>query len=83
MAADALSKPPAPMELSIISFCTPKWLSVVTEGYQVHSADKELLQELALTGKNDKGYVLHNGIIRYKDRIWLGHNTEGNNVSIA
>ena len=64
------------MELSAISFCTPKWLSVVAEGYQAHSADKELLQELALSGRNDKGYILHNGIIRYKDIIWLGHNTE-------
>lgn len=73
---DALFRPPTPMELSAISFCTPKWLSVVAEGYQVHSADKELLQELALTGKNDKGYALLNGIIRYKDIIWLGHNTK-------
>lgn len=63
-AADALSRPPAPMELSAISFCTPKFLSVVAEGYQIYSADKELLQELALFGSNDKGYVLHNGIIR-------------------
>ena len=75
-AASAVSRSPAPLELSAISFCTPKWLAVVTEGYQQYEADKELLQELALTGSNDKGYTLHQGVIRYKDRIWLGHNKE-------
>uniref|UniRef100_A0A8R7K3Q3 Reverse transcriptase domain-containing protein n=1 Tax=Triticum urartu TaxID=4572 RepID=A0A8R7K3Q3_TRIUA len=58
-AADALSRSPAPVELHTISFCTPKWLSVVAEGYHQHQEDKQLLQELALTGSNEKGYVLY------------------------
>ena len=43
--ADAISRSPAPVELSALSFDTPKWLDVVTEGYQQYDADKELLQD--------------------------------------
>lgn len=42
-AADALSRSPTPMGLAAISFCTPKRLYVVIEGYQQYPANKELL----------------------------------------
>ena len=37
---------------------------------------KELLSELSLTGSNDKGFQLVQGIIRHHDRVWLGNNKE-------
>jgi hypothetical protein len=33
-----------------------------------------LLTELSLNSSNDKGYKLQDGIIRWKDRIWVGNN---------
>lgn len=55
---------------------TPKWLEIVIEGYQQDDSSKQLLSELALTGSNDKGFSLIDGVIRYKGRIWLGQHKE-------
>ncbi|CAO2200139.1 unnamed protein product [Urochloa humidicola] len=75
-AADALSRQTSPEQCSAISVSTPKLLEVVIEGYQQDPTTKALLAELALTGQNDKGYSLEEGVIRYKGRIWLGNNQE-------
>ena len=32
------------------------------------------MTELSVTGRNDKGYSLDNGVLRYKGRIWVGQN---------
>jgi hypothetical protein len=34
-----------------------------------------LLQELAILSTNDKGYSLTDGVIRYKNKIWVGTNS--------
>lgn len=65
-ATDALSRQPAPADLLAISTVTPKWLETVIEGYQQDDSTRKLLVELALTGSNDKGYSLVDGVIRYK-----------------
>lgn len=59
-----------------ISSSTPRWLEIIIEGYQQDESTKQLLSELAVTGTNDKGFSLVDGITKYKGRIWLGHNTE-------
>lgn len=46
------------------------------EGYEQDGQAKKLLEELALVTPNSRGYSLHQGIIRYKDRVWLGNNPE-------
>jgi hypothetical protein len=40
------------------------------------SSTKQLLTELSISGSNDKGFSLHNGLIRYKGCIWLGNHTD-------
>jgi hypothetical protein len=72
-AVDALSRQPASADLLAISTVTPKWLETVIEGYQQDDSTRKLLAKLALTGSNDKGYSLVDGVIRYKGCIWLGH----------
>jgi hypothetical protein len=74
-AADALSRQQEG-ELHALSACTPKWLETVIKAYQQDSTAQQLLQELSLTGSNDKGYTLVNGVIRHKGRIWLGHHAD-------
>jgi hypothetical protein len=75
-AADALSRQPSQATLMVVSTTTPKWLEIVIEGYQQDDHSKQLLSELALTGSNEKGYSLVDGVIRNKGRIWLANHKE-------
>lgn len=75
-AADALSRHPVENELFAISLCRPRWLETIVEGYIVDDQAKTLLQELSIHSPNPRGYSLHQGLIRYKDRIWLGNNVD-------
>jgi len=75
-AADALSRQPADTSLLAVFVSTPRWLEIIIDGYQQDPSTQQLLTELALTGTNDKGFSLKGGIIKYKNRIWLGHHTE-------
>jgi hypothetical protein len=51
------------------------WIQKLKEGYEDNSEDKQLLTELSISGQNDKGFMLTNGVIRYKGRVWVGNNT--------
>lgn len=73
-AVDALSRCVSGQEIWAISKCVPSWVQKLTEGYEEHDADKKLLEELCLTGQNDKGFSLVNGVIWLKGRIWVGSN---------
>ena len=79
-AADALSRLPVDNELHAISVCRPQWLESIMEGYNTDDQAKALLQELSLVSPNAKGYSLNQGIIRFRDRIWLGNNKEAHNA---
>jgi hypothetical protein len=72
-AADALSRQPECSVLMAVSSSTPKWLEIIMEGYYQDDQTKKLLAELTITGTNDKGFELVDGIIKYKGRIWLGN----------
>ena len=52
----------------------PAWLQTVIDGYQTNTELKELLQELSIKGTIGH-FSLKNGVITYKNRIWLAHNT--------
>ena len=73
-AADALSRIPSANELYNISLCRPRWLESIVEGYAKDVTAQALLQELSLSSPNARGYSLHQGLIRYKNRLWLGNN---------
>lgn len=75
-AADALSRQAECSTISAISIVIPKWLEIVLEGYTKDEQTKQLLSELSITGSNDKGFTLSDGIIKYKNRIWLGNHVE-------
>jgi hypothetical protein len=75
-AADALSRQAECSTISAISIVIPKWLEIVLEGYTKDEQTKQLLSNLSITGSNDKGFTLSDGIIKYKNRIWLGNNVE-------
>ena len=74
--ADALSRQAEPSTVAAISTSTPRWLEIIVEGYTKDDQTKQLLTELSITGSNDKGFSLSDGLIKYKNRIWLGNHTE-------
>jgi hypothetical protein len=73
---DALSRQAESPTLTAISTVTPKWLEIILEGYTQDDQTKQLLSELSLTGSNEKGFTLYDGLIKYKNRIWLGNHTD-------
>jgi hypothetical protein len=74
---DALSRHPAPlMELAALSTCSPTWVQKIQEGYQGGSKAQELLTTLAVSPDAIPHYTLKDGLLCYKNRIWLGTNEQ-------
>ena len=73
-AADALSRVWEEAPLMAISVSSPSWLDKLQQGYQEHADTKQLLAELSISGENERGFSLQNGIIKYKGKIWVGGN---------
>lgn len=74
-AADALSRRiHAPDEsVCAISECRPVWLEEVVSGYEKDPQAQQLLSELAICSPNGP-FSLHQGLIKYNNRVWLGGN---------
>ena len=83
LAADALSRQPENTTLLAASTVTPRWLEIIMEGYHQDDHSKQLLTELTITGSNDKGFSLKEGIIKYKGRIWLGNHEAHQAILLA
>ena len=75
LAADALSRVGHLMALQSVSEATPVWVQEVLNSYHTDPAAQTLLQSLAVTSPNAQGYYLDNGLIKYKNHVWLGHNS--------
>lgn len=74
-AADALSHCESGGEIHALSECVPSWILKLQEGYADHPEDKQLLTELTITTSDHKGFSLADGVIRFKGRVWVGHNS--------
>ncbi|WVZ95473.1 hypothetical protein U9M48_041234 [Paspalum notatum var. saurae] len=72
--ADALSRHSfsAP-ECVAISVCEPQWITEITTSYVHDPHCSQLLTKLALNPAADPNFTLVNGVLRYKNRIWIGH----------
>lgn len=56
-----------------ISVVQPKWCQSIGDGYLLDEEAKRLLSnKLTLSSEAAPHFSLHEGLIRYKDRIWLG-----------
>jgi hypothetical protein len=71
--ADALSRvTQAPSyEISAISIVKPLWLQEIQESYTIDPQVAKLLSELSISSPVGL-YSLKDGLIRYKQRIWVG-----------
>jgi hypothetical protein len=63
-----------PLRLGAISTCSPSWQERVATGYHDNEEDRNLLTSLSLPTPHLGGFSLVDGLIRYKSRVWLGHN---------
>lgn len=73
-ADDALSRRPHTHQLLAISSVAHAWLDEVVLSYQSDPAALELLAQLVAAPDSRPPYSLVNGVIRHKNRIWLGSN---------
>jgi hypothetical protein len=74
-AVDALSRRPHPTgHLYSLSVASPAWFQEVIYGYISDPRAMKLLSALALS--DQLHYTLKDGVIRYKQRIWLDNNSQ-------
>jgi hypothetical protein len=69
--ADALSRRPHP-KLSAISSATPAWLSDVYSSYANDPREQDLLIALSVKPDSVPHFSLRQGLLRYKDKIYVG-----------
>lgn len=75
--ADALSRRPiVDTQCAAISSCTPQWLNEVLEGYKCDDTSLSLSSKLSIDPNTVPHFTMHNGLLRYKTRIWIGNNPE-------
>jgi hypothetical protein len=75
--ADALSrKPPESSQVFAISTVQPAWIAAVIESYSTDDYAQQILQKLAVDSGAVAHFTLVQGVLRYKNRIWVGHDTE-------
>jgi hypothetical protein len=73
--ADALSRIGSKLCLNAISSVVPIWVQEVVNSYHNDPSATAPLQELAVTSPNAQGYALSEGLVRFRDKIWVGTNT--------
>jgi hypothetical protein len=73
--ADALSRWQHSDLLLAISAPTYNWLASLQEWYSADPEASALLAQLAIDGNSRPPFTLQQGVIRYKNRIWLGSNS--------
>ena len=71
-AADALSHRTTTPQLMAISTCTLQWLEEVVNSYAKDPVAADLITKLSLHPAAVPNYTLSAGVLRYKNRIWIG-----------
>lgn len=76
--ADALSCRPISStdQLFAITNCAPAWLEDVKKGYELDPQTKTIIDELQEGTGSHPNFSLDNGILKYKNRVWIGRNEE-------
>jgi len=72
-AADALSrKPPHSSEVLSVTTIQPVWLDRVVASYSQDPHVQSILQKLVVDPLSEPEYTLRDGLLRYKNKIWVG-----------
>ena len=72
---DALSRRvhDTPAILAILA-CSPQWCQDIIDGYLRDEEAKRLLAKLVVNGSSVPHFSLQDGIIKFKNKIWVGNN---------
>lgn len=72
-AADTLSRHPAfGSSCLVLSSCTPKWVTEVSDTYTTDSAAYDIISKLAVDPSAVPHLSWQDGLLRHKNRIWVG-----------
>jgi hypothetical protein len=74
-AADALSRVAHLMAIHVVSSVQPAWIQEVLNSYATDKTAQQLLQQLAISSPDAKGFSLHNGLIKLNEKVWIGNNS--------
>lgn len=72
--ADALSRRGHSEELCAVSASVPSWMTDIQGSYASDAKAQALLMKLVVSASAEPHFSLHNDILRYKGRIWVGAN---------
>lgn len=73
--ADALCRRAhPPSQCFSMSSCTPQWFDEVVAGYSSDVSAQDMITKLSLDPESVPHFQLCNGILKYKNKIWLGVN---------
>lgn len=75
-AADALSRRGHPEGVCCAISLATQWCADITLGYQADPQAQELLVKLATSPAGSSPFSLQDGLIRFKQCIWVGNNQE-------
>lgn len=70
--ADALSRRPSSESVAALSTCRPQWLDALVSSYAQDPMAADLITKLSLHPDSVPHYSLSSGVLRYKNRVWLG-----------
>jgi transposase InsO family protein len=51
---------------------SPRWFESVVQSYSADAHARSILAKLAIDASSVQHFTLHNGLLRYKDKIWVG-----------
>lgn len=73
--ADALSRKPVhDGHCAAVSCSKTMWLEEVVEGYKQDEKAQDMISKLAINSAVVPNFTFLNGILRYKNRVWIGCN---------
>lgn len=73
--ADALSRVGHLYVIESVSSVQPQWIQELLNAYATDPKAQELLTQLAVQNSGVQGYTLEEGVIRYKNKLWVANNT--------
>lgn len=61
-----------------ISIVIPQWITEVVVGYSQDNSSLSIVAKHSINAKSVPNFTLSQGILRYKNRIWVGDNAAPN-----
>lgn len=61
--------------LAAISVCRPTWMEELIHNYEGDAVAGEVIAECSLTPYNLSFFAYHNGLLRYKGKLFVGSST--------